>query len=65
MRLAFVTLALIAALAICDDIPKSFDAREQWKECQTPILNQGQCGSCWSFSASTSMSGKNTCEICF
>ena len=31
------------------DIPKSFDAREQWPNCPsiTDIRDQGSCGSCW------------------
>ena len=31
------------------DIPESFDAREQWPDCPTiqEIRDQGSCGSCW------------------
>lgn len=30
-------------------IPKTFDARTQWKYCKTigQVRNQGNCGSCW------------------
>jgi len=30
-------------------IPSSFDSRQQWPGCIGPILNQGECGSCWAF----------------
>lgn len=32
-----------------NDIPKTFDARTQWKHCKTmgQVRNQGNCGSCW------------------
>lgn len=34
---------------VADDIPDTFDAREQWPGCSSisDIRDQGSCGSCW------------------
>lgn len=40
------------------DIPASFDARDAFPGCVHAIRDQGQCGSCWAFSASEALSDR-------
>lgn len=42
------------------ELPKSFDAREAWPQCQSigTILDQGHCGSCWAFGAVEALSDR-------
>eukprot|EP00347_Sterkiella_histriomuscorum_P003859 403362666 len=39
-------------------VPDSFDSRTQWQGCVHPIRDQAQCGSCWAFAASESLSDR-------
>jgi len=39
-------------------LPTQFDGRKVWPTCIHPILDQGQCSSCWSFAASEVLSDR-------
>jgi cathepsin B len=41
-----------------DELPESFDVRQQWKDCIHPIRDQQRCGSCWAFAASEVLSDR-------
>ncbi|XP_020672223.1 cathepsin B-like protease 2 isoform X3 [Dendrobium catenatum] len=42
------------------NLPKEFDARNAWSQCNTigRILDQGHCGSCWAFGAVEALSDR-------
>lgn len=43
-----------------EDIPESFDSRDNWPQCPTlrEVRDQGNCGSCWAISAVETMSDR-------
>lgn len=41
-----------------EQVPDSFDSRDQWPNCIHPIRDQAQCGSCWAFAASEVLSDR-------
>ncbi|XP_031571473.1 cathepsin B-like [Actinia tenebrosa] len=43
---------------IVENIPDTFDSRQRWPGSIRPIRNQGQCGSCWAFGASETLSDR-------
>lgn len=45
----------LTSSALTDDVPASWDWREH--HVVAPVKNQGQCGSCWAFSAVAAMEG--------
>lgn len=48
----------VAAVSSDVSIPISFDARQQWASCITPVRDQQQCGSCWAFSSTGALSDR-------
>jgi len=59
-----VDLSQVEDLTVMDytgmgnDIPDSFDSREQWPGCVHNIRDQQHCGSCWAFAASEVLSDR-------
>jgi len=42
-----------ARLVSATTLPESFDARTRWPACGMPVRDQGTCGGCWAFAASS------------
>jgi len=40
------------------DLPVAFDSRSNWPGCIHPVLDQGDCGSCWAFGATETLSDR-------
>jgi cathepsin B len=49
MKSCAILLVLVALAAA--SVPKTFDARTYWSNCEFQILDQGRCGSCWDFAS--------------
>lgn len=46
------------APALVEGVPDSFDSRTEWGDCIHAIRDQAQCGSCWAFAASETLSDR-------
>nr|WQM87226.1 papain-like cysteine peptidase [Marseillevirus cajuinensis] len=40
------------------ELPEFFDGRKKWNGLLSPVMNQGNCGACWSFSSTSSMADR-------
>lgn len=47
-----------SAASLRESLPASFDSREAWHGCVGPVLDQGDCGSCWAVSTSSALSDR-------
>ncbi|KAK2952007.1 putative Cathepsin B [Blattamonas nauphoetae] len=51
-------------MQVRNDVPETFDAREQWPNQMLPVRNQGSCGSCWAFSISETVEDRLAVKGC-
>lgn len=62
MKHIILSILICIAIAIAQEIPKEYDTRKLTPNCAAPIRNQGQCGSCWAFCMTTSLS-ERFCQL--
>lgn len=41
-----------------EKLPKFFDGRKKWNGLLSPVMNQGNCGACWSFSSTSCLADR-------
>ena len=53
-----VTPSVDAIQTLEAELPKFFDGRKKWNGLLSPVLNQGNCGACWSFSSTSCLADR-------
>jgi len=54
---------LVHSASTLRHLPPSFDSRVTFANCTGPVLDQGQCGSCWAFGAAETISDRFCIKI--